>query len=213
MNLPNFSFEKKLWSRGLTTIAGADEVGRGAFAGPVVAGCVVFSNTLTIKQFNNNIVINDSKKLTPRARQEASIWIKQNSLAWGIGECSVSKINSIGMSKATHIAFRKALSVVRSRLAIDFLLVDAFYVPFTRSLPKTNQLPIIKGDSLSISIAAASILAKVYRDLLMQKLAKKYPHYHWHQNKGYGTLAHRQALQIHGPCVHHRTQFIQRLVT
>lgn len=213
MPLPDFSLEKKLWRKGINLVAGADEVGRGAFAGPVVAATVVFTPELRFKIHDLGIKIADSKQLRPRQREAAAEWIKENALSWAIGETSVNLINRLGMTKATQMAFRQAITIVRSQLAVDYLLVDAFYVPYTSGIPKTNQLPIKKGDSLSFSIAAASIIAKVHRDKKMRQLSYFYPNYGWGRNKGYGTKYHREALSKNGASKHHRTSFIKGFVS
>ena len=197
MTLPNLKFEKQAWEKGFKLVAGADEVGRGALAGPLVAAVVIFplSFARSLLAKLNASKINDSKKLSPNQREKAEKWIKENSLAWGIGEINVAFINKHGIAKATRAAFRKALK----HLGADFLLVDAFYVPYTNGIKRKNQLAIIKGDEKSISIAAASIIAKVYRDKLMSRLARrdlaKLKHYGWKKNKGYGTKTHREAIK------------------
>lgn len=210
MELPNFNYEKKLWKKGYGFVAGCDEVGRGSFAGPVVAGVVVFPKNLEI---DKEIVINDSKQVKPRNREKASDWIKKNALTWGIGEVPVSVINRLGMGKATQMAFRQAISKANDRLSsskIDYLLIDAFYIPFTKGLRRKNQKPIIKGDTKSLSIAAASIIAKVYRDKLMLKLSKnpKFRKYGWGRNKGYGTRQHQNAIKKYGISRYHRKSFV-----
>ncbi len=210
MKLPNFNYEAKLWKKGYGFIAGCDEVGRGCFAGPVVAGVVVFPKNLEI---DKEIVINDSKQVKPRNREKASSWIKKNALTWGIGEIPVSIINRLGMGKATQMAFRQAIHEANNRLngsKIDYLLIDAFYIPFTKGLRRKNQKPIIKGDTKSLSIAAASIIAKVYRDKLMLKLSKKpkFRKYGWGRNKGYGTRQHQNAIKKHGISRYHRKSFV-----
>jgi len=199
--LPDFSFEEVHWNNGLRVIAGADEVGRGAFAGPVVAAVVIFAPTTKME-----VEINDSKKLTHNKRERASRWIKKHAQNYAIGEGSVEEINFLGIVPATHLAFLRAIE--NCSLKIDRFLVDAFYLP---KIKKSLQTPIIKGDTKSLSIAAASIIAKVYRDDLMIRLSEKHGEYQWHQNKGYGTLAHRNALQKLGPTVHHRNKFIRSI--
>jgi ribonuclease HII len=221
MKLPNFSLERKLWKSGYRIIAGVDEVGRGALAGSVIAGCVVFAANSNYQfpifnQFLKKININDSKQLTPRQREKADKWIRQNALSWGIGEASVAAINRLGIVKATQIAFRHAIA----KCKVDFLLIDAFYIPYVKGLPRKNpacagrQKAIIKGDTKSISIAAASIIAKVYRDKLMLNLNKqaKYKKYGWGRNKGYGTLEHRTAIKKYGVTKLHRKQFVKGLI-
>ncbi len=206
MTSPDWSYEEKTWKRGFKLVAGIDEVGRGSFAGPVVAGCVVFSDTSEIPL---GIRINDSKKLTAAQRELASEWIKENAFAFGIGQANVTQINKFGIKKASEIAFRKA--ILNCKVKIDYLLIDAFYIPYVKGLRRKNQLAIIKGDGKSISIAAASIIAKVYRDSLMVTLSKqpKYKKYGWGKNKGYGTREHRNAIKKHGITFKHRIQFVE----
>ena len=210
MNKPDFSFEKRLWKRGFITVAGCDEVGRGCFAGPVVAGCVAFQGEALEPQ---TVMINDSKKMTVKQRELASFWIRKNALSYGIGKASVTQINKLGIKKSTEIAFRKAIS--NSGKKIDYLLVDAFYLPYVKGLRRKKQTPIIKGDSKSFSIAAASIIAKVYRDNLMNKIAHKrvYEKYCWERNKGYGTLEHRKAILKYGISRMHRKQFVESFIS
>lgn len=257
MKFPDFTFERKRWLKKYKFVCGIDEVGRGCFAGPVFAAAVVFDKS-KIGIMNNelrirNIKINDSKKLTSKQREKASVWIKKNALSWGVGSASVSQINKVGIKKATEVAFREAISEVQkilvrpavvryqdttilskdSSLNISiseypsiFLLIDAFYVPYVRGLnmPRKNartspalqdlrarQLAIIKGDSKVISIAAASILAKVERDKHMTTLSKNpnYKKYGWEENKGYGTLKHRSAIKKYGITKLHRIKFVE----
>jgi ribonuclease HII len=210
MQLPDFNFEKDLWQKGFQTVVGADEVGRGAFAGPVTAAGVVFSSETKTPQ---EITINDSKRLTQKQRERACVWVKENCLSWSIGQASVAEINRLGMGRATHLAFRRALKVLTSKHNKLFLLVDAFYVPYVSGLQKKFQKPIKGGDGLSFSIAAASIVAKVYRDNLMTQLARKHPHYLWQQNKGYGTKAHQEAIIKLGVCRHHRESFVNSFLS
>ncbi len=213
MTFPDFSFEKRIWKKGFRVIAGVDEVGRGCFAGPVVAGCVVFTQNSKFETLNSRqISINDSKKLNPKQRERSSYWIKRNALVYGIGKASVAEINLFGIKKASEIAFRRAIKNCSKR--IDYLLIDAFYIPYVKGLRRKNQKPIVKGDTKSISIAAASIIAKVYRDKLMTKLADnpKYNKYRWNDNKGYGTLIHRKAIKRHGITRLHRKKFVETFI-
>lgn len=227
MKLPDFSYEKKLRRKGFKFVAGVDEVGRGCFAGPIVAGCVVFDLENQDLFLDNQIKIDDSKKLSPKQRGRAEKWTKDNCLAWGIGEVGVGRINKSGMARAAKMAFRKAISEARKRLGkpIDFLLADAFFTPFVPGLPvsrrknkkgkflkaKGRQAAIVNGDEKSISIAAASIVAKVYRDQLMSKLSlrPKYKKYRWDLNKGYGTKEHQNAIKKYGTTMQHRKQFVE----
>lgn len=220
---------------GHVLIAGLDEVGRGALAGPVVCGCVVFQ-ILNQKHFkkiikNEEIRIDDSKKLTSSQREKAAKWIKLNALGWGIGISSVAEINRKGISKSTASGFRRAVYKTESKLnsRITYLLIDAFYVPYIRgiriprklsskginnkkrSLKSGNQLAIINGDEKSYSIAAASIIAKVYRDELMVRIGNKgnLKRFDWMNNKGYGTKKHKVALLKHGSTRLHRKIFVK----
>lgn len=211
MALPDFSFENEYWKKGMI-VAGCDEVGRGCFAGPVVAAAVVFSpHQKNIRESLSGIRINDSKKMTPKQRDSADIWIRKNAAYWGIGITGVNLINKLGIKKATEMAFRKAVAVVCSRVAVNFLLSDAFYIPRIHGLKRPQQIPIIKGDSKSFSIAAASIVAKVYRDKLMTLLSQKpqYSDYLWHKNKGYGTKEHGNAIITLGITKMHRVKFVE----
>jgi ribonuclease HII len=196
-DLPNFEYESKLWNSGIKFVAGVDEVGRGCFAGPVVAAAVILPINFT-KTDN----INDSKKLTPKMRLYLSQIIKDNSLAYAIAEVSVIVINRLGIGKAAQQAFSNAVAQLKIRP--EHILIDAFMI---KALNKTKQTPIIHGDQLSISIAAASIIAKVYRDELMEKLHSKYSEYDFFSNKGYGTKKHREAIAKYGLCDLHRTSF------
>ncbi|OGM10954.1 hypothetical protein A2Z22_03750 [Candidatus Woesebacteria bacterium RBG_16_34_12] len=228
---PNFSYEKKLWNRGYRNVAGMDEVGRGCFAGPIVCGSVVFSSNFLITNSKFQIKIDDSKKLTPRQREIADEWIRESAVCWGVGKASVSEINKYGLSKATASAFRRSLVDAKKRGSdsIDYLLIDAFYIPYVRGYPKgkfegkkgskkpkifingSKQLAVVNGDEKSISIAAASIIAKVYRDNLMIDLSKKskYKKYKWRKNKGYGTKEHQKAIKKYGTTRHHRKKFVE----
>lgn len=209
--MPDFYFEKGLWRKGFEFVAGCDEVGRGCFAGPVVAGCVVFPPDI---QIPSDIYINDSKKVTPKRREKASAWIRKNALAWGIGSSSAILINRIGMAKATKKAFRKAIKEAskRNRGYFDFLLIDAFYIPYVKGLRRKNQKAIIDGDEKSVTIAAASIIAKVFRDNFMADLAEKHKVYGWKKNKGYGTREHQKAIIKYGLTKYHRKQFVQTFI-
>lgn len=213
-------------------MVGADEVGRGALAGPLVAATVIFEQKSTINhavqgqafkrlvnRADSRVVINDSKKLSAKQRGKAEKWIKKNCLAWGIGVVSVSEINRLGMAKASKMVFRRAIVQCNLKLVlqgltlqIQFLLIDAFYVPYTRGIKRKNQLAVVRGDEKSFSIAAASIIAKVYRDSLMWDMSKKHKNYKWDQNKGYGTREHQEAIQKYGITRLHRKMFVRKLL-
>jgi ribonuclease HII len=206
----NSDFEGKLWRKGYPVVAGVDEVGRGSLAGPIVAGCVSFPKNFEFL-IPKGIRIDDSKKLTAIQRERSDGWIRENCLSWGVGEASVAQINRLGIKKAGEIAFRKAISKVNP----NFLLIDAFFIPYVRGLRRKNQQAIINGDEKSLSIAAASIIAKVYRDRLMIKLGsdKKYKNYEWAKNKGYGTKMHQRAIKKFGVTKLHRKLFVRNFVS
>lgn len=221
MKLLDLSYEKKLWKSGYMVVAGVDEVGRGCFAGPVCAAAVAFAPTQNLILNTKDIKINDSKKLSAKQREISALWIKKNALTWGIGEGSVGLINRIGIGKATEVAFRKAIAHANIKLntkdskQIDFLLIDAFYIPYVKGLRRKNQNAIVKGDTKSISIAAASIIAKVYRDKLMVNFSQKsrYKKYGWKRNKGYGTREHQTAILKYGLTRLHRRVFIETFLS
>jgi ribonuclease HII len=191
-------------------IAGLDEVGRGAFAGPLVTAAVVMGK----EKKPVNIRIDDSKKLTASQRLVAARWIRSTALAWGIGKASSKYIDKFGLTKAENFAFRQAVRNAerKGKFRIDELIIDAFFVPHLRGIPKKKQFAIKGADRKSQSVASASIIAKVYRDQLMINLAKnpRYKKYKWDQNKGYGTLAHRQVIAQYGLSVYHRKLFTKR---
>lgn len=195
--VPTFEFESHLWKKGIKFVAGVDEVGRGCFAGPVVAAAVI----LPIN-FSKTENINDSKKVTPKMRKILSKVIKEYAIAYAIAEVSVLVINKIGIGKAAQQAFSNA--VAKLTIKPEHVLIDAFMI---KALNKTKQTAIIHGDQISISIAAASIIAKVYRDELMENLHDKYSQYDFISNKGYGTKKHREAIAKYGLCDLHRTSF------
>jgi ribonuclease HII len=197
MITPTLTEEIKLWESGFSYIVGIDEVGRGCFAGPVVVGAVIFP-----KNFEFIEGIADSKLLKPRHREKLSKEIKKNALAWSIAEISVSHINKVGIGKATQMGFRKAIKLLTK--SPDFVLIDAFYISHYK---RKRQKPIIKGDQSCFSIAAASIIAKVYRDKLMKDLSNKYPKYGFAKHKGYGTKLHQEAIKKYGLTRLHRKSF------
>ena len=193
----HFFEEKKLWSNGIKHVAGVDEVGRGSWAGPVVAAAVIFP-----KEVNFPEELYDSKLILPRHRERLAKLIYEHSISVGIGTVGVAVINKIGISRATQKAFRKALNLLS--VAPERILIDAFYI---KHLSRENQTPIKKGDQVSATIAAASIVAKVHRDSLMRKLGRVYPEYRFGVHKGYGTLAHQEAIRKYNFCKLHRKSF------
>lgn len=176
--------------------AGCDEVGRGCLAGPVVAAAVILPPNY------HNPWINDSKKLSKKTREELILEIKGSALAWAVAEASVEEIDRINILRASFLAMERAIQLLRHEP--EHLLIDGNR--WKSGLPHSYTC-VIKGDAKFASIAAASILAKVYRDQLMEKLALDYPHYAWERNSGYPTLAHRAGIQAHGACPWHRKSF------
>lgn len=208
---PTLWHERRAMGRGYRAVIGVDEVGRGALAGPVVAGAVAISNSqLAIFK---NIGIDDSKRLRPRTREWLAKVIKKNAV-WGIGEIGVAKINKLGIARAVAMAMRSAVKRVRdsSANARNYVLVDAFHVKYVPGVGLKNQKAIVKGDQKSLSIAAASIIAKVYRDKLMYKLYKNYKSYSWGKNKGYGTKEHLAAIGKFGVSRLHRLAFVKKFL-
>lgn len=184
-------------------ICGIDEVGRGPFAGPVMAGAVILPKDEEI------LYLNDSKKLSEKKREELYEVIMDKAVAVGLGSESNEVIDSINIKRATHSAMRKAILDLKSpktgeKFIPDFLLVDAEHIPDI----DIRQVAIIKGDAKSISIAAASIIAKVTRDRLMVEYDRIYPGYDFASNKGYGTAAHMAAIRQLGMTAIHRRTFI-----
>ena len=193
---PSFKEEKYLRKNGFKRIVGLDEVGRGAFAGPLVAAAVVLP-----ENFKTN-GIKDSKLLTSKKREELSSYIFKNSISYAISEVNLIYINNFGIGKATEKAFLNCLKILNNKF--DFVLIDGYSL---KNYNETPQKGIIHGDNISVSIASASIIAKVYRDNIMRNLHKKYPKYNFLENKGYGTKYHRDALKKYGISKVHRTSF------
>ncbi len=183
-----------------TYICGIDEAGRGPLAGPVVAGAVILPKNCEI------LYLNDSKKLSPKRREALYDEIMEKAAATGIGMAKPERIDEINILQATYEAMRMAVSNLG--IVPDVLLNDAVRIP----LLDIEQVPIVKGDARSISIAAASILAKVTRDRLMEEYDKMYPLYGFAVHKGYGTAAHIEALKKYGPCPIHRKTFIKTMI-
>jgi ribonuclease HII len=190
-------FEKHLWSTGFPLIAGIDEAGRGPLAGPVVAAAAVLPAEFSL------IGLNDSKQLPETVREQlfASLTTPGKLVGYGIGIAESTEIDRLNILRATFLAMQRAvtaLPVQPDHLLIDGLPVPVFHQP---------QTAIIGGDAKSLSIAAASVIAKVTRDRMMRRWHSDFPQYDFDQNKGYGTPAHLESLQIHGPCPIHRRSF------
>ena len=182
-------------------ICGIDEAGRGPLAGPVTAGAVILPKDCQI------LYLNDSKKLSEKRREELFTEIKEKAVAWCVKTASPARIDEINILQATYEAMREAIAGLG--VVPQLLLNDAVNIPQVEIL----QVPIIKGDAKSVSIAAASILAKVTRDHMMAEYDAIYPGYGFGKHKGYGTAAHIQALKELGPCPIHRRTFIKNFST
>lgn len=212
MQKPTFIEEKKLWEIGYQYVIGMDEVGRGCFAGPIVAAGVIFDKN-TSSQSGILQRVNDSKLLSPKLRKELAKEIKKYAFCYAITEVGVPIINKVGIGEANKIAFRKVIDKIIKQLKEKqntFTLcaaIDGFHIKYLRGIGLKNQKAIIKGDQKSISIAAASIIAKVYRDNLMQSLHDEYPDYDFIKNMGYGTKSHRDAIKKCGLSKIHRKSF------
>ncbi len=194
--MPDLSLETALRSRGFFKIAGIDEAGRGPLAGPVAAAAVILPETFVCPG------LDDSKKLTARKREQLFDALVSNpAVLWAVATASCEEIDRINILKATHLAMRRAvegLSTLPDHCLIDGLPVRDFPFPHDG---------IVKGDGLSLSIAAASIIAKVTRDRLMLVMDRDFPQFGFAKHQGYGTKGHLEALRIHGPCCHHRRSF------
>jgi ribonuclease HII len=193
--MPHYIFESRALKATTGPIAGVDEAGRGPLAGPVVAAAVI------LERRNIPRGLNDSKKMTAEAREIAFAAILECALAVGVGEASVDEIDFVNIRQATHLAMARAIRALA--IAPMFALVDGNDAP---ALPCPCDT-IVEGDGRSVSIAAASIVAKVTRDRLMRALHEEHPGYGWFSNKGYGTGEHLEALGRLGPCRHHRRSF------
>lgn len=187
-------YENNLYKEGVTLIAGVDEVGRGPLIGPVVACACI----LPVNFYHKDI--KDSKKLSEKKREEMYKIIKENALAIGLGIVSEKVIDEINIYEATKIAMKEAIENLN--ITPEHVLIDAMKLEL--NIPSTS---IIKGDAKSESIAAASIIAKVTRDHMLDEMDKEYPMYDLKNNKGYGTKKHLEALQTYGPCKYHRVSY------
>lgn len=195
-----FRYEGEAREQGYTAVCGVDEAGRGPLAGPVCAAAVILPAGLVIEG------VNDSKKLSEKKREELFPVICEKALAYGIGWADEREIDEINILQATYRAMKRAVEALP--LTADYALIDGNRMP-PLAIPGTT---IVKGDALSMSIAAASILAKVSRDRVMVQFSREYPQYGFEQHKGYGTAAHVQALREYGPCPLHRQSFLQKIL-
>lgn len=185
MNL--YQYEQELYKQGITYIGGVDEVGRGPLLGPVVTACVVLPNDFVLEG------LTDSKKLSEKKRDQFYDYIVSHCIAYGIGMVGPEQIDEVNIYEATKIAMKQAITEVQKQIPLEHVLIDA--MPLTLDIPSTS---IIKGDAKSISIAAASVIAKVTRDRMMYELDEQYPQYGFGKHKGYPTKAHIEALHQYG---------------
>ena len=186
-NIDNYEYEKTYWNMGFNNIAGVDEVGRGPLIGPVVTACVVLPHNFKLEG------LTDSKKLSEKKRNEFCEYIKQNALAYSIGVVGPEEIDEINIYQASKKAMLLAIEDIRKKINVDYILTDA--MPLELDIP---SLSIVKGDLKSITISAASVIAKVTRDNMMYELDKKYPQYKFSSHKGYPTKKHIEAINKYG---------------
>ena len=199
---PTLEHELLLFSRGISLIAGVDEAGRGPLAGPVMAAAVILPREITPKLLKQLERLNDSKKLSHIVREELfEIITTEAEIFWATGEATVEEIGKLNILRATHLAMKRALLALKP--LPEHALVDGLPA---RDLP-IPQTALVGGDGLSMSIAAASIVAKVTRDRIMEKLHEEFPQYGFSQHKGYATAAHLATLRAYGPSKHHRRGF------
>jgi len=196
----NNKIEKILWQRGFSFISGLDEAGRGAFAGPLVTAAVILPKKRIIG-------LRDSKQTTEKEREYLAEIIKRTAISWAVGISNVDEINRIGIQDATYLAFSSSIEYLKT--PPDHLLIDFYNLP-NSSIPQTS---VIKGDAISQSIAAASIIAKTTRDKIMRKLSnmRQYREYQFANNLGYGTEEHREAIVKSGQSDCHRTKYCLRV--
>ncbi len=193
-------YENKAKQKGYTAICGVDEAGRGPLAGPVCAAAVILPDDTVIDG------VNDSKKLSEKKRESLFEVIKSTALSYCIAYATVKEIEELNILKATMLAMKRAVEGLELRA--DFAMIDGNRLP---NLDIDSEF-IIKGDAKSMSIACASILAKVSRDRLLYEYAKEYPQYQFDKHKGYGTKVHREALLKYGPCPYHRMSFLTKIL-
>lgn len=203
----NLLYENQIYAQGLAHVVGFDEAGRGPWAGPVSAAAVCLPlGRPKLSQVLKGV--RDSKEMTPLQRANTVDLIKDTALAWGIGSASSGEIDALGIVPATLLAMQRALDWMRTEFpgfAPECLFLDALVWP--AMLGVYPQVAIVDGDARSLSIAAASVLAKVWRDAHMTEVDAHYPQYGFAAHKGYGTAAHAAALKLHGPCPTHRLSF------
>ena len=198
--MPDYAYELTAKEKGFSFVCGVDEAGRGPLAGPVCAAAVILPKNTVIEG------LNDSKKLSEKKRESLFDVIKEKAVAWSVAFASVEEIEEFNILNATFIAMNRAIDGLSTKA--DFALIDGNRVPKDIKIPCET---VIKGDSKSMSIAAASVLAKVTRDRLMLGLDEKYPLYEFKKHKGYGTALHMDLIRKYGPSECHRPSFLKKL--
>lgn len=198
--MPDFEYEKKAMDAGYRAVCGVDEAGRGPLAGPVCAAAVILPVGLQIDG------LNDSKKLSEKRREELYNEITRQAIAYSVAYGTLEEVETVNILQATFLAMNRAIAGLS--VPADFALIDGNRVPAGIEIPCQT---VIKGDALSCSVAAASILAKVTRDRLLYEYDRLYPEYGFAQHKGYGTKAHYEAIRQYGPCPVHRLSFLKNV--
>ena len=199
--MPDYEFEKAAVNSGFSCICGVDEAGRGPRAGPVCAAAVILPEGAVIEG------LDDSKKLTEKKRERLYDIIKQTAVAYSVAYGTLEEIETVNILEATYLAMNRAIEGLNVKP--DFALIDGNRVPRGIKIPCET---IVKGDSKSMSVAAASVLAKVTRDRLMLEYDKKYPEYNFKKHKGYGTKEHTELIKQYGPCEIHRLSFLKNIL-
>lgn len=199
--MPDYEFEKAAVNSGFSFICGVDEAGRGPLAGPVCAAAVILPEGAVIEG------LDDSKKLTEKKREKLYDIIKQTAVAYSVAYGTLEEIETVNILEATYLAMNRAIEGLTVKP--DFALIDGNRVPRGIKIPCET---VVKGDSKSMSVAAASVLAKVTRDRLMLEYDKKYPEYNFKKHKGYGTKEHTELIKQYGPCEIHRLSFLKNIL-
>ena len=199
--MPDYEFEKAAVNSGFSCICGVDEAGRGPLAGPVCAAAVILPEGAVIEG------LDDSKKLTEKKREKLYDIIKETAVAYSVAYGTLEEIETVNILEATYLAMNRAIEGLPVKP--DFALIDGNRVPRGIKIPCET---IVKGDSKSMSVAAASVLAKVTRDRLMLEYDEKYPEYNFKKHKGYGTKEHTELIRQYGPCEIHRPSFLKNIL-
>ena len=199
--MPDYEFEKAAALSGFSCICGVDEAGRGPLAGPVCAAAVILPEGAVIEG------LDDSKKLTEKKRERLYDIIKQTAVAYSVAYGTLEEIETVNILEATYLAMNRAIEGLTVKP--DFALIDGNRIPRGIKIPCET---VVKGDSRSMSVAAASVLAKVTRDRLMLEYDKKYPEYNFKKHKGYGTKEHTELIRQYGPCEIHRLSFLKNIL-